>query len=278
MYRVIVDGDADIPPELYDKVVYVPQYVIYDGVSYKATRELISEKLEDMLIPGKISTSMPSTGDFLEGLKKLDYPAIAIHVSSGISSAYKSLHAAAETIGVVDKLYIFDTLTAAAGIGNYVYAAYTLLEKGINASEVYKILLDMQRNGKVQTLGLVGDARFAAHGGRVSGLAAAAANALRFQVIVSPDEKGVLKVVYKAFGRKKALRYVVKWAKELIEKYERPVVGISHAWCEKDARFVLEELLKTGKIAYHFMTYVNPTLVAHGGKGTISVSVMDFNY
>ena len=278
MYRVIVDGDADIPPELYDKVVYVPQYVISEGVSYKATRELISEKLEEMLIPGKISTSMPSTGDFLEGLKKLQYPAIAIHVSSGISSAYKALRAAAEMLGVVDKLYIFDTLTAAAGIGNYVYAAHTLLENGMDIAEVYRILIDMQKNGKVQTLGLVGDARFAAHGGRVSGLAAAAANALKFQVIVSPDEKGVLKVIYKAFGRKKTLRYIIKWAKELIEKSKRPVVGISHAWCEKDAAFVLEELLKTGKVAYHFMTYVNPTLVAHGGKGTMSVSVMDIDY
>ncbi len=278
MYRIIVDGDADIPPELYDKIVYVPQYVIYEGQSYKATRDLISERLQDMLIPSKISTSMPSAGDFIEGLKKLEYPAITIHVSSGISSAYKALNTATETLAVKDKLYIFDTLTAAAGIGNYVYAAYTLLEKGMKVSEVYRILVEIQKKGKVQTLGLVGDARFAAHGGRVSGLAAAAANALRFQVIVSPDEKGVLGVVYKAFGRKKALRYIIKWAKELITRYDRPVVGISHAWCEKDAHFVLEELLGTGKVAYHFITYVNPTLVAHGGKGTMSISVMDFNY
>jgi DegV family protein with EDD domain len=275
--RIVVDGDADIPPQLEDKVAYVPQYVIYDGVSYKATKELILHKMESMLDPGKLSTSMPSAQDFVDALKELDYPALAIHVSSGISSTYQSIKTAAETVGVLDKLYMFDTKTAASGIGVYVYLAYELLKQGATAREVYDTLVKLRDNRREKTYALVGDVRFALHGGRVRGIAAAAAKAMHFMVVVSPDEEGYIQAIYKTMGRRKAIRYILERARQSLKDAESPIVGISHAWADKDASMIAETLRKERPDASIFVTYMNPTLVAHGGKGTLAVSVLDAN-
>ena len=277
--RIIVDGDADIPEELHEKVVYVPQYVIFDGNNYKATKELIQTKMEEMLIPEKLYTSMPSVSDFEEGLKELTYPAIAIYVSSGISSACKSIEVAANNVGVSDQLYMFDTLTAAAGIGNYVYLASKLIDEGYDMPRIYDVLTSIRDRGKEKSFALVGDARFAVRGGRVSGLAARAANAMKFMVIVSPDSEGKLQVIHKTFGRKKAIKYIVDRTLQFLEMAKHPIVGISHAWSEKDALLIRDTLMQYRKdIEYSFVTYMNPTLVAHGGKGTLSVSVLDADY
>ncbi len=273
--RIVVDGDADIPEELEDKVVYVPQYVIYDGISYRATREMILRDMESFLDPDKLSTSMPSAQDFLDALNKLKYPALAIHVSSGISSTYRSIKAAAEVASVLDKLYMFDTKTAASGIGVYVYFAYSMLRKGHNVEEVYDMLVALRDNEKEKTYAVVGDIRFALHGRRVNGLVVAAAKAMRFVVVVSPDDEGYLQVIYKTMGRKKALRYLVEKTINRLKNAKKPIVGISHAWAERDADMIAKTLKQERPDAYMFVTYMNPTLVAHGGKGTLAVSVLD---
>ncbi len=273
--KILVDGDADIPPVLEGKVAYVPQYVIYNGQSFKATKEFMMSQMEKLLSPENLSTSMPSSGDFEEAIKSLSLPALAIHVSSGISSTYASIMAAAESLGVVDDMYLFDTKTAAAGIGNYVYLAYKLIEKGMSVQEVYKILTHLRDLKKEKTYAVVGDVRFASHGGRVKGLAASAARLMHFMIIVSPDENGHIEVVHKTLGRKKAINYILGEIEKLLKVAKKPMVGISHAWASADANHIGEYVKEIRPDAEIFITYMNATLIAHGGKGTVSVSVLD---
>ncbi len=275
MLSIVVDGTADVPPAIRDKVTVVPLYVIFRGRSHKATPEMIKNDLESMLVPGEISTSMPTVSDFVEVFRSLPKPILVIHVSHNISGTYRAIHTAIEESGYKDEIIAFDTLTTGPGLGSYVWLAHMLREKGKNIDEIVSILTDMRDRGKEHTYAVVGDVRFTLSGGRVSGLAGMAIKAMRIMITISPDESGTLKVVSKSFGRKKAMRVLRNSLAEVLEKAKKPLVGISHAWCEEDAYLLKDYLHALRPDSKFFITPISPTLIAHGGKGTIAGAVLD---
>ncbi|GEM_PF-1417660 len=275
MLSIVVDGTADVPPQLKDTITTVPLYVVFRGKSYKATEEMLSGEIEHMLAPGEISTSMPTTNDFMEVFQALPKPILVVHVSKNISGTYRAIHAAIEELGYQDEVIPFDTLTAGTGIGLYAWLAYELDRQGKSVDEIVSILAEMRDNRKEHTYSVVGDVQFTLNGGRVSGFAGLAARAMRIVITISPDETGTLKVIGKSFGRKKALRLLRKHMAEAIENAKRPIVGISHAWCEEDAYLLKDYLHALRPDAKFFLTTINATLIAHGGKGTIAASVLD---
>ncbi|UZN22648.1 DegV family EDD domain-containing protein [bacterium 3DAC] len=275
MLSIVVDGTADVPPHLKDVITTVPLYVVFRGKSHKATEELLSGEIEHMLVPGEISTSMPTAYDFMEVFRALPKPILVVHVSKNISGTYRAIYAAIDELGYEQEVIPFDTLTAGTGIGLYAWLAHELDKNGKSIEEIISILTEIRDNRKEHTYAVVGDVRFTLSGGRVSGLAGMAARAMRIMITISPDETGTLKVIGKSFGRKKALRLLRKHMAEAIESAKKPLVGISHAWCDEDAHLLKDYLHALRPDAKFFLTTINATLIAHGGKGTIAASVLD---
>ncbi len=275
MFSIVVDGTADVPPMIKNDVNLVPLYVVFKGKSYKATEELLSSGIEDMLVPGHISTSMPTAIDFVKVFQSIPKPILVIHVSKNISGTYRAIHAAIEEIPYKDEIFTFDTLTTGTGIGVYAWLAWKLRVQNRPLDAVISILKETREKKKERTYAVVGDIRFTLSGGRVSGIAGMAAKALKLMITIAPDETGTLKVISKSFGRKKALRSLRKYIAEAVESAEKPLVGISHAWCEEDAYLLKDYLHALRPDAEIFVTTINATLIAHGGPGTIATSVID---
>ena len=275
MFSIVVDGTADIPPNLRDDINVVPLYVIFKGRSYKATEKLLKQDIENMLVPGEISTSMPTINDFIEVFQVLSKPILVIHVSKNISGTYRAIRASIEELGYQDRIKAFDTLTTGPGIGVYAWLAHLLREKGKTIDEVIEKLTYLRDSEKSKTYAVIGNIRFTVSGGRVRDIAGIAMKAMRLIVSVSPDRDGNLRVIGKSFGRKKALRLLRKNVVSFLESVRKPIIGISHAWCEEDAYLLKDYLHALRPDAKIFMTPINATLIAHGGKGTIAASVLD---
>ena len=143
MIRILVDSASDymIEEAKKENLEFVPLTVMLNEITYKSGIELEHDEFYEKLMAGKEfpKTAQPSPQDFLsifEDAKEKGDDVICILLSSSLSGTFQSANLA-KNISDYDRIYIIDSLTAAAGIRILAGYASKLAAQGLSAEEIF---------------------------------------------------------------------------------------------------------------------------------------------
>ncbi len=205
-------------------------------------------------------------GDLKEG-KDILY----IGFSTGLSTTCNSAAIAAKQLADTypdNRVVCVDTLAASAGQGLLVYLATKKRDEGCSLDEVAKYLEDNKLN--LCHWFTVDDLVYLKRGGRVSPAAAFVGGVLGIKPVMHVDNEGHLVNVFKARGRKAALKGLAdKFGETVIDK-DGPIF-ICHADCDADVETLKEMLKNEYGATVDKVVYTGPVIGAHSGPGTIAL-------
>ncbi len=206
-----------------------------------------------------------------EGDLKAGKDILYIGFSTGLSTTCNSAAIAAKQLGEAypdNRVVCVDTLAASAGQGMLVFLAKNLRDEGKSLDEIAQYIEDNKL--KLCHWFTVDDLVYLKRGGRVSPAAAFVGGVLGIKPVMHVDDEGHLVNVFKARGRKAALKGLCdKFGESVIDK--NGPIFICHADCDADVE-TLKEMLKTEHGAdVDKVVYTGPVIGAHSGPGTIAL-------
>lgn len=206
MIKILVDSGSDIN-EIQAKemgITLIPIEVRFGDEEYLDGVNLLPKEFYEKLVTSKElpKTSMINPFRFEEEFEKATKDgseAIYIALSSRLSGTYNAACEAASKFN--GKIFVVDSLSAAAGERLLCELALRLINEGKTAQEVVDEL--NQSKVKLQIFAMVDTLKYLKKGGRVSPLVAFAGEMLNIKPIVSVVD-GEVKLVGKAMGSKKS--------------------------------------------------------------------------
>ena len=199
--RIIVDSTADLTPELKKRVHIVPLTVHFGDEEFLDGMTIDKKAFYERLVESDVlpTTSQASPDAFMkeyEKAKEAGEAAVVLTVSSKVSGTYQSAMIAAEDY---DNIYVVDTSSVAIGGGILVERALQMLDAGMDAAEIAK-LLDEEKS-RVLVVALLDTLEYLKKGGRISKTVAVVGGMLNIKPVVSIDD-GVINMLGKARGSK----------------------------------------------------------------------------
>ena len=200
---------------------------------------------------------------------------LMICMSSGISGAFHCAEMAKiELMSKYPKrkIKLVNTLAASLGEGLFVMRAVALRDAGCDLRETFKtIQKEVKRMYQVFT---VDDLMYLKKTGRVKGSVAIVGNMLHVKPLLKGNENGEIVNFSKTIGRKRAIEDLAQKYNQLVKDPEEQVVGIAHADCKEDAKY-LADLLNRKKPPKSILTVMyEPVTGSHVGPGTLALFFM----
>ena len=194
-----------------------------------------------------------------------------IGFSTGLSTTCNSAAIAAKQLAEVypdNRIVCVDTLAASAGQGLLVYLAVQKRDAGATMDEVAQYVEDNKLN--LCHWFTVDDLVYLKRGGRVSPAVAFVGGVLGIKPVMHVDNEGHLVNVFKARGRKAALKGLCdKFGEAVIDK-DGPIF-ICHADCDADVKTLKTMLKEQHGATVDKVVYTGPVIGAHSGPGTIAL-------
>lgn len=205
MIKILIDSASDIDAQEAEKLglnmisieVRFGDEVYLDGVdlSHKAFYEKLIENAE---LPKTSQINEYRWAEEYEKLTANGDQLIVITISSKLSGTYNSAKAAAKNFA--GKVFVVDSLNAAAGERILCAYAQRLINEGFAAEEIVKEL-DIKKK-KIEFIAVLDTLKYLKKGGRISSVVAFAGEMLSVKPVVSVIG-GEVKLVGKAIGSKK---------------------------------------------------------------------------
>ena len=170
------------------------------------------------------------------------------------------------------KIRIIDALNASLAQGILAIYASEMRDRGMEIDEVYDILKTYP--AKMNGVFTVGDLRYLAKTGRLSGSAAFVGNILNIKPILRGNKDGYIVQFKKCRGRKAALNALVSLVCDNIVDPENQIIGIAHADAYEDSLYVMEEIKKRVKLRGFINTSYDYCTGSHVGPDTIALFFM----
>ena len=282
-YVITTSSTADMPREYLEdkKIDYTPFTYIIDGVEYPDDlgQTMSYEKFYSLIDNGAMpSTSQVNIQAYVDMLSKyLDEGLDVLHLelSSGISSSVQSMRAAEEILKEKypdRKIYLHDSLAAAAGLGLLLDMTQSMKERGASIDEVNSWVDENKL--KIQHWFFTTDLTHLKRGGRVSAASAAVGGFLNICPLMLVDANGKLTAESKVRGKKKVITEIVERMKQHAQggtSYDGKVF-ISHSRCEEDAQAVkalIEESFPN--VSEYRVMSIGSVIGAHTGPGTVAL-------
>ena len=120
----------------------------------------------------------------------------------------------------------------------------------------------------------VGDLKYLAKTGRLSGSAALVGNILSIKPILRGNKDGYIVQSKKCRGRKAALNTLVSLVCETIIDPKEQIIGIAHADSYEDSLYVMEEIQKRIQVREFINTSYDYCTGSHVGPDTIALFYM----
>jgi DegV family protein with EDD domain len=275
---------ADLPRRYFEEtgIPFLPFHVHLEGKDYLDDLG-DSLPLEDFYARMKAGT-MPTTSQvnveeylrFFEPFLQGGQDVLHLAFSSGLSGSCQSAQIAREELCKKypdRKLFVLDSLSASAGYGLLVDAAFTLRKGGATIDELVRKL--SQLRGRVQHWFFSTDLTAFKRGGRISPTAAVVGGLLGICPLLDVDPEGRLRPRAKVRGKKNVVREIVERMKETAQS-RLGYAGkcfVSHSACPGDARQVADLVEKTfphldGPVR---VSTVGTVIGAHTGPGTVAL-------
>ena len=290
MFQVFVDSAANLPAVTAKKYnIHVVSFVnLVNGKELVCFDPDLSP--EEELSKGKeyynamrtgceIKTGLISSGVFEDAFREAleaDKDVLYFSLSKNISGNYNSARIAAEDLmesgNYTRKIRMIDSLNASQAQGILAIYASEMREKGMAFDEVADILETCP--AKMNGVFTVGDLKYLARTGRLSGTAAVIGNVLSIKPILRGNKDGYIVQYKKCRGRKSALNELISLVCNNIVEPEKQIIGIAHADAYEDSLYVMEEIQKHIKVRGFINTSYDFCTGSHVGPDTIAMFFM----
>ncbi len=228
--KIITDSTADLPGYLVEKhgIEVLPLTVNMGGKSY---RDGIDIKLAELLEMMDNSDEFPTTSQvnpktFMDTYRKYlgeGYKIVSVHISSKMSGVYQSASIAKDILGSED-IHIIDSRNVTSGLGLLVLKACRLRDDGKTAEEITEGVREILPH--VKSALIFDSLENLVKGGRLPRAVGMVGNMLGIKLIMEVGD-GEMKLLDKARGNKKAVKYVTSYIEKLAIKSGEPLVLVN---------------------------------------------------
>ena len=290
MFQIVVDSAANIPAELvkkYDiRVISFVNYVngqpltCFDpDLTMEQERAKGKEYYDALRAGAEIKTGLISSGDFEECFRSImenNEDVLYFSLSKNISGTYNSARIAAQELmenpPMGRRIRMIDSLNASLAQGILAIYASEMRSQGMDFDTIADTLETYP--ARMNGIFTVGDLKYLAKTGRLSGSAALVGNILSIKPILRGNKDGYIVQYKKCRGRKAALNTLVSLVCETIVDPEEQIIGIAHADSYEDSLYVMEEIQKRIQVRKFINTSYDHCTGSHVGPDTIALFYM----
>lgn len=270
--EIFADSCCDLSPDQIEcfRIHVVPLGVFIAGKTYSDGVDVTTPQLFELVKQtGKLpNTSAPAQATFLEAFRPYD-DIIYISISSKLSASNQNGQISASAL-TNKKINVVDSLNLSTGIGLLVLKAAELRDQGKTSDEIVAELQTIVT--KVNTSFVIDTLDYLYMGGRCSAMEMIFGSMLKIRPVIEVKNDGSLGVKEKISGsRKKALDSMIVDFKNKLPNIDLHRVFVTHAFCEKDALYLKEELLKLAPIEEVCLTTAGATIASHCGPDCIGI-------
>lgn len=274
---VVCDTTAYLPSELIASrgIHTISLYVAVDG-RQEAEAEIadFGEFYERLRASeGGATTSQPSIGDFVavyEPLLEEGREIVSIHISSGISGTFEAAGQARERLVAEgrggERIQLFDSRSAAGGMGLSVLAAAAAAEAGGDAEAV--LARARQAREELKMWFAIDTLEYLRRGGRIGGARAWIGSALKIKPILTLEEE--ITPVERVRTRARSIERLRDYARQRHESGLDAWV-VQHIQDPETANGLVEDCREIFGCEPAFVSEVGPVLGAHVGPGLLGV-------
>lgn len=277
MYRIFTDNAANLPQELIELwglgVVNIHCYVENEQMDFSGRFDG-HKYYEDMRAGMRVSTAMPSMGDFLDAFTPVleaGEDVLYVGMSGGISGTAALAQSAAQELMEEfpgRKVAAIDTRGASLGEGLPVLYACSLRDKGVSFDAAVELV---SRNcDDMWQVFTVDDLSYLRRTGRLFSAAVKVTNTLNVKPILVGDEDGHIVLRRVTVGRRRSLDAVAARYRDKCANMTAPV-GLAHADAPEEAQYVVDKLRAAGCTGEITVVMYEPVTGSHVGPGTVAL-------
>ena len=170
-----------------------------------------------------------------------------------------------------EHVWVVDSLTGSFGIAMLINKAVGLRNNQKSAKQIFEELEEIKY--KKLPIFVPGDLQFLMRSGRINRFVASIGSLLKISPILSADEQGVLKMVEKCLGYKKAIRSLQNMILSKADLDTAETIYIGHTGKEAEAKEFAEFLKGVTKNKEIKIGYIDYTMGCSCGPNTLAIFV-----
>ncbi len=281
-FTIIADTTANLDTQLAKErgLTIIPFYYFVDGEAFTCTdtAEFDCKDYYDRIRSGMTVTTSQvnpqSFADTFESFLKEGQDVLFICMSSGISGSFNSAGIARQQLlesYPERRIRLIDSLGAGLGVGLQALRAADYRDAGLDVDQTAEKLKEhVQRMYQVF---IVDDLMHLRRTGRLSNVSAIVGTVLGIKPLLKGNENGKIVAFEKHRGRRNAISAMADKYAEFVRNADCQRVGISHADCEEDARYLIELLRQRGISADREIILMahEPVTGSHIGPGSLAL-------
>ena len=279
--KIIADSCSSLTPselKMLD-VDFVQMSFVVNGEAYNAFDNDFDNPQEFYKMlekTEKCSTSCVNTQTYLEKFSEYvnnGYDVVYIGLSGGMSSSINNAKLVAAELNKQngEHVWVVDSLTGSFGIAMLINKAVGLRNNQKSAKQIFEELEEIKYK-KLQIF-VPGDLQFLMRSGRINRFVASIGSLLKISPILSADEQGVLKMVEKCLGYKKAIRSLQNMILSKADLDTAETIYIGHTGKEAEAKEFAEFLKGVTKNKEIKIGYIDYTMGCSCGPNTLAIFV-----
>ena len=279
--KIIVDSGHSIEKDLADKydIGTIPFKIHFGDKSYTDQKDISTDEFFKKLkeTDQKVTTSIPSLGEFSEELKKYidkGYNRIlCFAIAPKLSGMYNMMNLGKnEMENDKVKIEVINTKTASLPLYFIATNSAKRAKNGEDFDTIHKKALEEVKKANIYARAKSLD--YLVKGGRLPKPIAKFANLVSFLPIFTLKD-GEIKIEKKAIGQRKSFKELVKLTKEKCKKDYILAIGGGDSKKEIDEfKEAIKDEIENAKIFKQFQ--IPPVFGVHLGPGSILVSVLDY--
>lgn len=275
---LVSDTTSYLPDELIAEhdIKLVSLYVALEGEQQAEIRLLgnLDGFYEHLRVSEEaITTSQPSVGDFLavyEPLLDDGGEIVSVHISAGISGTFQTAvqareHLISEHRGG-ERIHLFDSRTAAGGMGVVILAAANAIRAGASAEEAVAKAHEARSDLKVWFA--VNTLEYLRRGGRIGAAGAWIGTTLKIKPILTFEDE--VEPVERVRTRSRAIERLVSYAEQRHEGGADAWI-VQHIQDPDSAAALVERCRPIFGGAPLFTSEMGPVVGAHAGPGLLGI-------
>jgi len=276
MIKIIIDSASDIDGAEAEKsgLILIPMEIrfeknnFFDGVDITKT-EFFEKLIESAELPKTSQINPQRFEDEFEKIAANGDSAIVITISSKLSGTYSNAKKAAQNYK--GKIFVIDSLSAAAGERILCEYARKLISRNLNIEEIVGLLEEKKK--QIVIVAMLSTLKYLKKGGRISAISALAGEMLMIKPVIGVIN-GEVKLLGKAVGSKKGGNLLTKLTAENGIDFQMPYSAIYSGLSDRLIKKYIEDSkeLWEGKTDRVPVYMIGSTIGAHIGPDAIGVA------
>lgn len=279
MIRVVTDSTGYIPSDIVQKhcISIVPLQVLFGSETYDEITGISNADFYRRITTSQDfpTTSQPAVGQFKQAYQQilaLDPAAeiLVLTISSKLSGTYSAAVTAAEQLPEA-KITVFDSLSAAMGLGLMAITAVEMAAAGQNLAQIIARLEQMRRDTSIFLV--VDTLEYLKRGGRIGAAACFLGTLLNTKPILAVVE-GKLQPLDRVRTKKKALERLFSELERKLAYPTQPVqAGVMHIAAEAEMESLTALIKERFNTTRLYTSELGPVIGAHLGPGALGVGI-----